>query len=178
MTRAYAEQGALLSPSDFAAMHASLTAIDGLAFYNSGPAAGASQRHKHMQVVPYTALGAFSDALSASASGVNATALPFLHAFAPHTPTDSTAIYTDLLASLVRRLDFDAASPPFAYNLLMTGAWILVVPRRCEGFDTGGGEMSVNSLAFAGSLFVRDGAQADAVKYRPMDILQSVTFPR
>ena len=43
----YAEDGA-----DFDALARGLAAIDGLAFYNGGTVAGASQPHKHLQLVP------------------------------------------------------------------------------------------------------------------------------
>jgi sulfate adenylyltransferase (ADP) / ATP adenylyltransferase len=52
VTREYAEQPEHLTKADFEAMLLALGGVNGLAFYNSGPEAGASQPHKHMQVVP------------------------------------------------------------------------------------------------------------------------------
>ncbi len=52
ITRDFEPQESLLNPSDFTALWTVLQEIDGLAFYNSGKIAGASQRHKHLQVVP------------------------------------------------------------------------------------------------------------------------------
>ncbi len=52
ITRAFEEQESLLTQEDFAALWACLADFDGLAFYNSGKIAGASQRHKHLQLVP------------------------------------------------------------------------------------------------------------------------------
>ncbi|MBE9042666.1 phosphorylase, partial [Oscillatoriales cyanobacterium LEGE 11467] len=52
VTRAFEEQDTWLTRSDFAALHACLAQVDGLAFYNGGTLAGASQRHKHLQLVP------------------------------------------------------------------------------------------------------------------------------
>ncbi len=52
VTRQFIEQETLLTYDDFAALWACLLEIDGLAFYNSGAAAGASQRHKHLQLMP------------------------------------------------------------------------------------------------------------------------------
>ena len=51
VTRAFEEQESLLSQADFEALWISLRAIDGLAFYNAGKESGASQRHKHLQLV-------------------------------------------------------------------------------------------------------------------------------
>ncbi|BDI16003.1 hypothetical protein ANSO36C_18050 [Nostoc cf. commune SO-36] len=52
ITRSFEEQESLLTLEDFTAMWACLANFDGLAFYNSGKTAGASQRHKHLQLVP------------------------------------------------------------------------------------------------------------------------------
>jgi ATP adenylyltransferase len=53
VTRSFEEQTSLLTLQDFVAMWACLAEYDGLAFYNGGKTAGASQRHKHLQLVPY-----------------------------------------------------------------------------------------------------------------------------
>jgi ATP adenylyltransferase len=52
ITREFEEQENLLTLQDFEAMWACLAQIDGLVFYNAGQAAGASQRHKHLQLIP------------------------------------------------------------------------------------------------------------------------------
>jgi sulfate adenylyltransferase (ADP) / ATP adenylyltransferase len=52
VTRRYEPQEALLDIADFSALVQALREIDGLAFYNGGTAAGASQAHKHLQMVP------------------------------------------------------------------------------------------------------------------------------
>lgn len=52
VTRAFEEQETLLNRKDFDALLPCMAEIDGLAFYNGEKAAGASQRHKHLQLVP------------------------------------------------------------------------------------------------------------------------------
>lgn len=52
VTAAYEAQSSLLTAADLDAAWAVLAGVDGLAFYNSGRMAGASQHHKHLQVVP------------------------------------------------------------------------------------------------------------------------------
>lgn len=52
VTRSYEPQENLLTLGDFDALLQCLNLIDGLGFYNSGPTAGASQPHKHLQFVP------------------------------------------------------------------------------------------------------------------------------
>jgi ATP adenylyltransferase len=58
---------------------------------------------------------------------------------------------------------------PSAYNLLVTQAWMLVVPRRQECFEG----ISLNAMAFAGAMLVRDAEQLDALRQSgPMAALQ------
>src|SRR5690606_23263081 len=52
VTRRSVPQEALLDDDDFAALAGALAEIDGLAFYNGGAVAGASQPRKHLQLVP------------------------------------------------------------------------------------------------------------------------------
>ncbi|GAB0494153.1 hypothetical protein MMPV_005443 [Pyropia vietnamensis] len=52
VTSAYEAQSSLLTAADLNAAWAVLAEVDGLAFYNAGGMAGASQHHKHLQVVP------------------------------------------------------------------------------------------------------------------------------
>jgi sulfate adenylyltransferase (ADP) / ATP adenylyltransferase len=52
ITRAFEPQESLLTLADFEALWHCLREIDGLGFYNSGKLAGASQPHKHLQLVP------------------------------------------------------------------------------------------------------------------------------
>jgi ATP adenylyltransferase len=63
--------------------------------------------------------------------------------------------------------------PP--YNLLVSRDWLLLVPRRCEKWQ----DVSVNSLGYAGSLFVRDREQIDRLRAAgPLTVLGAVSQPR
>lgn len=53
ITRAFEEQETWLNLADFTALWACISEIEGLGFYNGGKLAGASQRHKHLQLVPF-----------------------------------------------------------------------------------------------------------------------------
>ncbi|WP_159084573.1 ATP adenylyltransferase family protein [Dongshaea marina] len=60
-------------------------------------------------------------------------------------------------------------APP--YNLLFTRSWLLVIPREHEGCDS----ISVNSLGFAGSLFVKNEQQFKRLEeLGPMSLLNAV----
>ena len=52
VTREFVDQQEPLRPADFAAVWPLLGETGGLGFYNAGELAGASQRHRHFQVVP------------------------------------------------------------------------------------------------------------------------------
>ena len=66
---------------------------------------------------------------------------------------------------------FDGKRQRGPYNLLITRAWMLMVPRGREHF----GRMSVNSLGFAGSLLVRGKAGLEEIRrVGPMDVLAAV----
>jgi ATP adenylyltransferase len=168
VTRHFADQETLLDADDMEALALCLASIDGLAFYNAGVIAGASQPHKHLQIVPLP-LGADTprvpieslfDADAGRDGATRIAALPFAHAFA-RAAGDAAALldgyYALLAAAGLHARDGRASSP---YNLLATREWMLLVPRARERFGT----ISVNALGFAGSLFVRDADELAALR--------------
>jgi ATP adenylyltransferase len=187
ITRDFEEQESLLTLADFAAMWACLAGMDGLAFYNSGKLAGASQRHKHLQLVPlpFTASQPqipIAPLLTSANQDKIATlpGLPFIHAFAnlqpawvdyPSIGAEATlAIYYDLLRAVGLGI-VDGDKPSGAYNLLATREWMMIVPRSQEHFHT----ISVNSLGFAGALLVKNETEMQLLKqHGPMTILKEV----
>lgn len=177
VTRAFEPQEALIDFDDFAAWFACLSEFDALGFYNAGREAGASQPHKHMQVVPLP-LGASGQSLpiapliaAASFDGPIGT-LPGLacgHAFARLTPApieqaaaQALDRYRLLLDAVgLRSIAVDGRLHQSApYNLLVTPRWMLLVPRSAEC----AAGIPINSLGFAGSLFVRDADQFDELR--------------
>jgi ATP adenylyltransferase len=186
ITRDFEEQESLLTVADFAAMWACLAGMDGLAFYNSGKLAGASQRHKHLQLVPlpFTASQPqipITPLLTSANQDAIATipGLPFIHAFAnlqpawvdsPLTGAQATLeIYYNLLRAVGLKADGDRLSG--AYNLLATREWMLIVPRSQEHFQS----ISVNSLGFAGALLVKNELEMQLLKqHGPMNILKVI----
>ena len=57
VTKAFESQEQLISVADFYAALQCLREFDGLAFFNGGTNAGASQPHKHLQMVPLPSFG-------------------------------------------------------------------------------------------------------------------------
>jgi ATP adenylyltransferase len=167
-----------------------MTEIGGLGFYNSGPVAGASQPHKHLQIVPVP-IASEGPAIpmeplltTAGAEGAieDIPGLPFVHAFSRHGPSLSNlSAAADILhqryLGMLKVLGLTTSDPggrlrtPRPYNLLVTRWWMLLVPRSREHFDS----ISVNALGFAGSLFVRDGEQMEKIgRHGPMTVLRAV----
>jgi sulfate adenylyltransferase (ADP) / ATP adenylyltransferase len=186
ITRAFEEQESLLTLEDFAAMWACLADLNGLAFYNSGKTAGASQRHKHLQLVPLPLAASgpqipIEPLLTAAQfhdSTANLTKLPFVHALAPlnpdwmRSPLTAAQATLEVYHCLLAAVNLDARQLG-AYNLLATREWMLIVPRRQEHFQS----ISVNSLGFAGALLVRNAAEMEILKAQgPMTILKNVAL--
>ncbi|GAB7547907.1 ATP adenylyltransferase family protein [Cupriavidus sp. 8B] len=190
VTRRFAPQDALLNLADFEALMTCMAEFDGLGFYNGGAAAGASQRHKHLQLVPLP-LASEGPALpiapllaAARIDGAVGTVpgLAFSHAFAPLALSAApgpvlarTALerYHTLLEAVgVRVIDVDGESQACApYNLLVTPLGMLLVPRSAESVEG----ISVNTLGFAGSFFVRNEAQMRTIeRLGPMAMLRQV----
>ncbi|KAB8320366.1 phosphorylase [Tolypothrix campylonemoides VB511288] len=192
ITRAFEEQETLLTLQDFTAMWACLAQIDGLVFYNGGKTAGASQRHKHLQLVPLPLVPSGShipiEPLLASAKFQNVATipeLPFVHAFtrldpywakSPLQAAQATFLcYNTMLHTMnLQNGHISSNRQSGAYNLLATREWMLIVPRSHESFES----IAVNSLGFAGSLFVRNEQQMQILKHLgPMTLLQKVAVP-
>jgi ATP adenylyltransferase len=190
ITRVFEEQETLLTLQDFAAMWACLADFDGLVFYNGGKIAGASQRHKHLQLVPLplipNGLQIPIEPLFASAQFQDFIAtipqFPFVHAFTrldPHwvqSPLKAAEATLKRYRTLLHAVGLENTNQASGiqsgpYNLLATRKWMLIVPRSQETFES----IAVNSLGFAGSLFVRNEQQMQILKdVGPMTLLEKV----
>lgn len=191
VTRRFQEQEALLTLPDLQALWSCMAEFEGLGFYNGGRVAGASQRHKHLQMVPLPLADEgpalpIEPLLAAASVGETITTvpgLPFAHAYTRLDPTlvqrarDAADVTLERYYALLNAVGLPALriagelrqSAP--YNLLITRNWMLLVPRSTEYFRS----ISVNALGFAGSLFVRDEEQMKAISVAgPMKVLQQV----
>ncbi len=183
VTRRFADQRAPLDEADFAALAAVVGAHGGLGFYNGGRIAGASQAHKHLQWVPAQA-SALGDFLPALRPGevLDNPALPWAHAVVgldeaawPHPAKAAAAVHAAFRLACARLELPCAADPMPPYNLLVCRSALLLVPRTREKWD----DVSLNSLAWAGSLFVRDRSQIDGLRRSgPLAVLAAVCRPR
>jgi ATP adenylyltransferase len=188
VTRAFEDQARAISAADFAALWACMAQLDGFAFYNGGKVAGASQRHKHLQVTPLPwGPGARRLPLEEALNVERLTGTPSRRRWPyPHAAVrldlawlDNTSAAGDHLQDAYLKLlavfgltarGEDEVLPP--YNLLCTRAWMVLVPRRQEMYS----EIAVNALGFAGSLLVRSDAQlAHLREIGPLAVLRGVS---
>lgn len=184
VTRKFEDQEQPLSRDDFDAAWRALGELDGLVFYNAGALAGASQRHRHLQLVP-TPLGDGEgrtpiDEVLAKArftENVGRTeGLPFLHGIArmrnDRASTGEVAtILHGLYAKMARAFACDRPGRP--YNLLLTRDWMLLVPRRAGRWQG----VPINALGFAGALLAKDDEQLERLRVAgPLAALRHVAI--
>ncbi|MEW8161223.1 MAG: hypothetical protein AB2798_00840 [Candidatus Thiodiazotropha endolucinida] len=193
VTRDFQHQEQLLTLDDFEALWICLREYPSLGFYNGGAAAGASQRHKHLQLVPLPLYqeqsGTPFDALDNNAPQGEALhslkQFPFLHCWSPlpgelaDNPSaaakQTLSRYLQMLKrvgiNIVKNTDGDYQSAP--YNLLLTRDWMLLVPRSQEHYHG----ISINALGYVGSLFVKEPIELETVKRKgPMNLLEAVSI--
>lgn len=193
VTRAWEAQSAPLTRADFTALAGVVGPHGGLGFYNGGTEAGASQPHKHLQWVPHVlddgspprldAAGGLAAGLSTEPAGSPRAnpALPWLHAFIAldtglwARADEAGDMLHQAFSSAWRATDMPPQAEPMPpYNLLVTREWLLLVPRRREKWR----HVSVNSLAYAGSLFARTPEQIEEIRSAgPLAVLSAVGLP-
>ncbi|MCP5363867.1 MAG: phosphorylase [Hyphomicrobiales bacterium] len=205
VTRRYESQDEILTQSDFQALWHGQTSIQGLCFYNGGAAAGASQPHKHLQIVPLPlspsgpelpveAIVNRPDMQGAGYGGVSTGLdLPFRHAFARLDGVLDGALNGANASAHTR----SARGLYDLYRSLLSAAGIALIATADGGWRTNEAYnllvtqrwmlvvprvrdsdhgISVNALGFAGSLFVRDEHDLHTLEtLGPMTLLRNVS---
>ncbi len=194
VTRQLEHQQVPLGVADFAAWWRCLIEYESLGFYNGGTQAGASQPHKHLQLVPLPLADTGPRipiepllAMTDVKPRLNpCSRLPFQHAAVRLDESRFGSLrgwaeqlhahYRHMLelTELSRHLQTDGRLSA-AYNLLLTRQWMLLVLRRHEHFSG----ISLNAMAFAGALLTRDEEQlATLRRVGPMAALRHVAMAR
>ncbi len=186
VTREFEDQESALSEPDFEALWLCMEKIEGLAFYNSGEKAGASQRHKHMQIVELPLAGQMDklpivhliSGLSSSSAPLLVPRFEFRHGLYFLTPEKllgkkRAGFY--LMEKYLSLLEYTGLAENWGpYNLLITKDWMLLIPRILECYKG----ISVNSLGFAGTFLVKDAKDFREIERAGLlKILGSVASP-
>lgn len=195
LTRRFEDQETLLTPEDFEALWLCMAGFNGLGFYNGGAAGGASQRHKHLQMVPLplspegpaVPMEPLISRAEVDRDGRGIVpSFPFRHAFTRlpddlwRSPEEAARRTGTEYARMLEQVGMAPPAPSgltrqsLPYCLLVTRGWMLLVPRSREHFE----DISLNSLAYAGSLFVWDEKLLERLReHGPMNALRDVALP-
>jgi ATP adenylyltransferase len=154
ITQGWQPQGGWLTELDWAAVAHVAADTGGLWFFNSGPTAGASQPHRHLQLLPRQPEEASCPLapLLHDQLREGQRQWPWHYALSarwdPLGGQDLGPLYREHAARLGLGDPGGQGEPRHAYNLLFDDHWFLTVRRvreHCAGF-------SVNGLGFAGFL--------------------------
>jgi ATP adenylyltransferase len=194
VTRAFEDQETPLTQLDFEALWTCLAEDEGLGFYNSGAVAGASQPHKHLQLVPLPLdptglslpIAPLIDAAEISGNVGRLDSLPFSHAIAALDADVDTSTAGARRATISHAIIAEpqraAAQSLDLYRRLLQAVGViwpadggrfakpynLLVTRRWMLVVPRSREcfqsISCNSLAFAGAWLVRDEPELELLK--------------
>lgn len=159
VTSSYQEQTEPVNQNDFSAIFKVVSALKGLCIFNSGPHSGASQPHKHAQVMPmfketkYSITKLLTKEAAQHEKPFKCSFFNFAHLVVPLPASgvdesfDDIGVKLELIyRELIKSLKIDTKQS--SYNLILTEKWMMIVKRSKElAFDT----LSVNSLGFIGT---------------------------
>jgi ATP adenylyltransferase len=197
ITKDMESQVSPVTKNDFYAALKVMHALNGFVFFNGGAAAGSSQRHKHLQVIPYDAypehdipLNALVNATGKSESYVEGIeygkvdAFKFKHVLCKFERNFLASINSNTLEEQAKTLEaiykeslrkLGNSNLNIAYNFILTKNWLFVVLRRSEAAMD---RIKLNGVGFTGSFAVNSEEDYKfLMKQDPLDILQEVTFP-
>lgn len=195
----FIDQSAPLTSNDFDAWYWCLVQANAVGFYNSDYNAGASQAHRHFQVIPMDGFNSYRDAdLSATYPlPLDDAVMPlvrtswqpfqgdgpfyrleqfqFVHCFVKLPKFRSDVSYLDIGDYLLDAFEAMADSlGQQSFNLILTPYWMLLVPRLRRG--TAG--LDVNCFAFTGFLLIKNATASERIGLSgPLSLLRQVTYP-
>ncbi|KAJ2447985.1 bifunctional AP-4-A phosphorylase/ADP sulfurylase [Coemansia sp. RSA 2336] len=184
-TAEFRQQGEPLSQDDFSAVLATINNLSSrnIVFYNSGDKSGASQPHKHLQVLPMPeymdvppSIGIWLQSGSLPGHVHTSEQLPFAHygiALDPRQQTDPAqlaAAYEMAYGKLTA-----AYGDEISYNMIMTKTAMMLFPRQQSAWNG----IAINSLGFAGLVLTKTKAEQELLdRYGILHILTCVGYPR
>lgn len=188
VTKRFEEQGELLNVGDMEGLWGCLREVDGVGFYNSGIEAGASQRHKHLQVicgrvgeeewgegvVPFDRVLSRAGKIGGGGDLFRVRELGYWHVGVGMEGVGGGKEWWERYMMLMGEVMRDErGGSGLQYNLIATRRWMVVVPRRKECWEG----VSVNALGFTGCLLVKETAGMELLKrVGGMKVLREVAF--
>ena len=180
ITQQWQPQAGWLQTADWAAVAGISRDTGGLWFFNSHADAGASQPHRHLQLLPRQDGEPSCPLAEAFLDQLNGTAAPWPWSYqlsrraASGNGTDLETLYLEHCSRLGLGDPGRDPAPAHPHNLLFDDHWFLTVVRRkehCAGF-------SVNALGFAGYLLCTEGSdRAWLLDNGPWALLAEVAAP-
>jgi ATP adenylyltransferase len=186
ISRRWQPQAGWLSVADWRAVTTLAVDCGGLWFFNSCAAAGASQPHRHLQLLPRAAgdpscplADLLLRQLRAEGNTVSSSPWPWAYALDrrrdPHDPQELQRLYHHQARLLGLGDPQHDPQPRQPYNLLFDDDWLMTVLRRrehCAGF-------SLNALGFAGYLLATEESRLDWLEeHGPWELLRQVAAER
>ena len=177
ITSTWQPQDGWIQADDWRAVAMVAADTGGLWFFNSSATAGASQPHRHLQLLPRDPSHPscpLAASLLAQLEGRSAP-WPWRYALSRRSDPSGGTDLPQLYADHCRQLGIGSASgdpmPSHSHNLLFNDDWFLTVLRQrehCAGF-------SINGLGFAGYLLCTAGSDIDwLARQGPWQLLASV----
>ena len=150
-----------LNLSDFHALKHVIEGFNGIGigYYNSGPQAGCSQMHKHLQFAPLTD----NPVLDKMLAGAE---LPFKY-FRQELASYNAHVMLTAYEALMKMLETEC------YNVIVSQKVMIIVPRRQMGNKTG---IVVNALGFSGHFLTWD-YNVEEIAKEPMQVLIDAGVP-
>ena len=177
ITNTWKPQNGWLDINDWKAIQKVNKDTSGLWFFNSAPEAGASQPHRHFQLLRrnkdeitcprekwFLEMNLNNDSDNKLKKNIIVSKFNFL---------ENSSLHLELYLELARKLGlgnpFNDRKPRYPYNILITNKWIAIVKRSSDHING----FSINGLGFAGYLLVTENSNINYLrKYGPEKLLE------
>lgn len=165
-SNAFVDQRSPLTKADFQAWWAGILDSSVMGFYNSGPEAGASQAHRHMQLVRSE---------NWFAREYDEKKIPFLHWSYDFEGEEVDADFLfELYLSAMSALSLNAGAFCLPYNLLLHHNKMIIVPRSRSSFHS----ISCNGMNYMGHFLLRNQEQLQLLcRIGPLELLKECAVP-
>lgn len=146
-SKTFVKQTTALTQQDFDAWLMGFDDDDVFGFYNGGKTAGASQPHRHMQLVK---------AELPLAEVISQGKLPFTHRLFHYQQLDPQTLLQDYKTAMLDMGLFDEYECK-AYNVLLTSRWMMILPRSANKKDG----IFANAINYSGHFLVKNEEQME-----------------